>query len=217
LKDPKLVPDISEILTITYKNNDSVLVADGADKIEVEARLNNDNVGANRLVTFVTEQGSFVGATGDKKSITVKAEDHIAKVILMSDNVANKAVQLSIGVGDFMIYPKVTFVRSEPEEILLQPGKFTLTPDLTDRVFFNVDLKKGSGSVSEDTKVDFQVQTLSGNPSLFIQPVYWTKSGSNRTELIATSTNTGSVLVTARVNTAQGYVFSEDTIHINVQ
>jgi hypothetical protein len=217
LEDPRKPVDLSKIVTIGYRGNDSVLIADGADNIEVLALLNEDNVTANIPVTFTTEQGSFVGAGSNPKSITVKADGYTAKVVLRSDDVVNDKVQLSVTVGDYIIYPQINFKRSFPEEIIVQPSKFGLTPDLNDKVLLTMNMKKAIGVVSKGTKVDFKILTLTGTPSLFIQPVYWNETPLNKAEVIATTADTGKVGIISRVFNNPDYINSEDTIYIHVQ
>jgi len=217
LDNPKKPIDINDVFKITYKNNDSILIADSSDVIEINAILNEDNVTANKMVTFTTEQGSFVGATGNSKSISVKADGYNAKVILRSDINVNDNVQLTVTVGDFILYPRIKFTRSYPEEIIIQPSKFTLTPNLTDKVFFTANLKKVTGLVSKGTKIEFVVQNISGSPNVYIQPIYWKETTLNRAEMVTTDTTTGMVKVISRVLKDGNYIYSMDTLNINIQ
>lgn len=217
LEDPKEPIGIDDVFFITYKNNDSTLVADSSDVIEINAVLNKNNVTANKLVTFTTEQGTFVGASGNKKSISVTADGYNAKVILRSDNIVNDKVQLTVTVGDFILYPRVSFIRSYPEEILISPSKFTLNADMNDKVYFTANLKKAIGVVSQGTKVEFVVQNITGAPDVYIQPIYWKETSLNRAEMVTTSTVTGTVRLISRVLKDGIYINSQDTLNINVQ
>ena len=217
LENPKEPIGINNVFSISYTNNDSTLIADSSDVIEINAVLNKENVTANKFITFTTEQGSFVGAAGTKQSITVKADGYNAKVLLRSDNIVNDYVQLTVTVGDFILYPRVSFKRSYPEEILVTPSKFSMNADLTDKVYFSVNLKKVTGVASKGTKVEFVVQNITGAPNVYIQPIYWKETALNRAEMVTTSTVTGTVRLITRVQSGSTYITSEDTLNINLQ
>lgn len=217
LEDPQLPVGIHNILTVEYLNNDSILIADSKDKIEMHVKLDSSNVAANMNVTFTTEQGSFIGATGDGKSITVRADAYDAKVILQSDNVVNDRVQIGVKVGEFMDYVSVRYDRSYPEEINVLPSKFILTADQSDRIYLTPDLRKAIGVVSKGTRVDFTIVNVTGDPDLYVQPVYWNETPLNRAELITTSSDTGSVKVITRVFDGANYITSSDTLNFSVE
>lgn len=217
LEDPLAPVGIDNVLEISFSNNDSVLIADGNDKIEIHVLLNDSNVTANMNVTFTTEQGTFVGAGGDGKTITVRADAFDAKVILESDNVVNDRVQVGIKVGDFINYVSIRFDRSFPEEIHVQPSKFTMQADQSDRIYLTPDLRKSIGVASKGTKVEFFVENITGDPDLFVQPVYWNETLLNRAELITTSSDTGSVRVISKVYDGSVYIVSADTLIFSVE
>lgn len=217
LSDPTKSVDESRIIKISYTSNDSTLLADASDNIEILASLNDSFVGANRTVTFTTEQGSFIGAGTNPMTINVIANGYVAKAILRSDDIVNNNVHLTVSIGDYRLYPSVIFTRSYPDEISVQPSKFILKADLSDHISWAVDLKKSSGKVSKGTKVDFELQKIKDNPSLFIAPIYWNETSSNSTELKTTTQDTGMVKVRAKVFDGVNYIYSKDTFNIYIK
>lgn len=217
LDDPSNPIGINNILRIEYLNDDSTLIADGKDKIEIHVILNDTNVSANMLVKFTTAQGTFVGASDDGKSITVRADGYDAKVILQSDVFVNDRVQMTVKIGDFVDYFDVNYKRSYPEEILVQASKFQLTADQSDRIYLTPNLRKAIGSVSTGTKVEFEVITVAGNPDINVQPIYWNETTLNRAELMTTSSDTGNIQVVTKVFNGSNFIVAQDTLDFTVE
>lgn len=215
MEDPRVGLSLDDIISLDYENGDKVLLADESDRIFIYADLDSVNVSPNMNVTYTTEQGTFVGGdeATDYKTITVRADGYRSKVILKGDNEVNGRVGISATVGEYTVYDEVAFVRSYPEQILNTASKLTLVPNLSDKVYIDVDLVKTTGVVSNETRVDFEVITLAGTPSVMIQPLFWTPSV-NRAELMTTSIDTGKVAIVPYVFDGTNYIKSIDTLEV---
>jgi hypothetical protein len=215
LEDPREGLSLEDIISLDYDDGDKELLADESDRIFIYADLDSVNVSPNMNVTYTTEQGSFVGGDQetDYKTITVRADGYRSKVILKGDNEVNGRVGISAKIGEYTIYDEVSFVRSYPEQVLNTASKLTLTPDLSDKIYIDVDLVKTTGVVSNETRVDFEVIVTEGTPSVLIQPLFWTPSN-NRAELMTTSMDTGKIYVVPYVLDGTTYIGSIDTLEV---
>jgi len=217
LDDPKGGLDITNVINFSYENEDSEILADESDRIYIYADLDSINVSPNYDVVFTTEKGSFIGGDESKdfKEITVRADAYKAKVILKGDDVVNEKVGITAKVGEYIVYDVVKFTRSYPDEVLNSVQKLTLLPNLSDKIFIDIDLRKVTGKVSSETRVDFEIITLEGTPSVSLPVLYWSESNA-QTEMISTALDTGSVAIIPYVFNGQNKIKSIDTLFITI-
>lgn len=116
--EPELDPDDvppSAVLELRRTGGDQPLLADGASRDTLEARIPKG--ASTRVVTFTTSRGKFLLSPG-KQEIKVRAEPGndptderlIARTVLVADTLPGEAV-ISASVGEFTRYIVVPFIK----------------------------------------------------------------------------------------------------------
>jgi hypothetical protein len=157
---------IDEIISFASESKILRIAADGFQPVPITIKIVGDD---EQKVTFVTEQGSFLGtaASSNKKQIDVTTMSKTATVMLVPDQSVNKAVLVtaSIAKGD-KTYKNSTYVEyfeSYPERIVLTSDKNIIKGDQSATATITITtFRNGNSKVSAGIILDIKAETVSG-------------------------------------------------------
>ena len=128
--------------------------ADGASVVEVTGTVDPDTRGDARKLTFTTGAGVFTD--GGAKTVTVTAnEQGVATVGLRAPTEAG-VVRVRVNTGTVERVDSVYFTRAAPEQVLVEPEKFSVQTGIKNEIRVTAQLRRAPGVATPGTLVTFR-------------------------------------------------------------
>jgi hypothetical protein len=151
VESPTEVP-IDSIIII-QRLESTPLRADGMSTTTIRAQLPAEATVND--VTFRTDLGKFLGASGDGTSITAKADEQGRVDVVLATGTTSGTAHLSASVSNFLVRADVVFLPANPDSLSVETNNSSVARDGKRIAVITVYLVRHSGTVSTGVPVTF--------------------------------------------------------------
>jgi hypothetical protein len=179
LENPEKGIAVEDVIIVKVKDGQpSSILADGISEVEIVAELGPES-DANKLVTFTTNEGTFVQASGNNlKEYTVSASSKTAFATLRASNNVMEKVTVTAKVGDFVNTTSIRFDRALPTDYNFDISPGVIANDKVAEATMTVKLYRNgeANQVSDGTKIEFMPDNLDNARADYVDFIFATGS-----------------------------------------
>lgn len=205
LEDPQEGIKVEDVVKVHLKDGSSSnILADGVSQAEIVAELGSQS-DANQSVTFTTDEGVFVEASGDNKTeYTVIASSKTAIVTLRASTKVKEKVTIKATVGDFVSTTNIEFKRAFPTDYCIDISPSIISTDKIATSTITIDLFRNGipNSVSDGTKVllNWAPSSPNSNAEADFPPFVYVDEGRATATIRSKNGIVGEVVITPSIN-----------------